>query len=74
MRKRQLEALVTAQQDLISALREDLRHFAGLAAARGSSEFAIAARPKASSSPKLQPHPLVDLPDGYDGPVVPLGL
>lgn len=74
MRKRQLEALVIAQQDLISALREDLRHFASLAAARGSAEFAIANRPKASAGPKLQPHPLIDLPEGYDGPVVPLGL
>lgn len=74
MRKRQLEALVLAQQELISGLREDMRHFASLAAARGTTEFALAARQKGSTSPKLQPHPLVDLPEGYDGPVVPLGL
>ncbi len=65
---------MVAQQDLIAGLHEDVRHLATLAAARGSAEFAAAARPKAAAGPKLQPHPLVDLPDGYDGPVVPLGL
>lgn len=75
----ELHAEVASQNRRMAELhrehRAELKHYVDLAAARNSAELAILNRPKrAAGGAKLQPKPLVDMPDGYTGPVVPVGL